>query len=135
MKPELVRYRLERAEESLQEAAVLIAARRTKGAVNRLYYSIFYAVTALLETGDFSSSKHSGVRALFNQHYVKTGVISKEAGAFFNRTFKDRNKGDYMDFAVFTMEQVEENHENCRKYIGEIRAKVVEIMGWSSGEK
>ena len=76
MKPELVRYRLERAEESLQETAVLIAAGRTKGAVNRLYYSMFYAVTALLETGDFSSSKHSGVRALFNQHYVKPGVVS-----------------------------------------------------------
>ena len=135
MKPELVRYRLERAEESLQETEVLIAAGKTKGAVNRLYYSMFYAVTALLETGDFSSSKHSCVRSLFNHHYVKTGVVSSDTGDFFNRIFEDRHKGDYMDFVVFTGEQVEENYGDCRKYITEIRAKINEIMGWSFHEK
>lgn len=135
MKPELVRYRLERAEESLLDTEVLISAGRTKGAVNRLYYSIFYAVTALLETGDYSSSKHSGVRSLFNLHYVKTGVVSSETGDFFNRIFEDRHKGDYMDYSVFTSEQIEGNYVDCRKYISEIRAKIYEIMGWSLDEK
>ena len=40
-----------------------------------------------------------------------------------------------MDFVVFTREQVEENYENCRKRVAEIRAKVNEIMGWSFEEK
>jgi len=41
--------------------------------VNRLYYACFYAVSALLIQQGLSSSKHTGVRSLFNRHYVKTG--------------------------------------------------------------
>lgn len=135
MKPELVRYRLERAEETLHETDVLIAAKMMNGTVNRLYYSMFYATSALLETGDWSSSKHSGVRSLFNQHYVKTGVVSSEIGDFFNRIYEVRHKGDYMDFVTFDKEQVEEDYRTCLRCVAEIRAKVYEIMGWNKEEK
>jgi len=63
---ELIRYRLSRAEETLEEARLLAENKHGNAAVNRLYYACFYAVLALLIRDGRYSSKHSGVRALFN---------------------------------------------------------------------
>ena len=70
---ELIRYRLSRAEETLEEARLLAENKNGNAAVNRLYYACFYAVLALLIRDGRYSSKHSGVRALFNIHFVKNG--------------------------------------------------------------
>lgn len=45
---ELVVYRLDRANETMQEARLLARENFYNAAVNRLYYSCFYAVQALL---------------------------------------------------------------------------------------
>ena len=74
---------------------------------NRLYYACFYAVTALLAEKSLASSKHSGVKGLFNRHFVKTGDVSKEKGAFYNNLFEARQEGDYLDFVVFDRDTVE----------------------------
>ena len=63
----LVIYRLNRADESLEEALILLERNHINTFVNRLYYACFYTVTALLLSKGLSSSKHSGVRALFHQ--------------------------------------------------------------------
>ncbi|WP_176237898.1 HEPN domain-containing protein [Candidatus Hakubella thermalkaliphila] len=75
---DLIRYRLEKARETLEDAELLLSQNRLSSAVNRLYYSLFYGVLALLETKGLASSKHAGVRALFNQHFVKDNIVSKE---------------------------------------------------------
>lgn len=74
---ELVKYRLEQAEESLQSAGLLFDNERYRPAVNRAYYAMFYAVLALLVTKNNSISKHAGVISLFDREYVKTGIFDK----------------------------------------------------------
>ena len=128
MNTELIRYRLDRANEALEDAELLLSENRLRATVNRLYYSMFYAVVALLETKELSSSKHSGVRALFNQHFVKTGLVSKDLGKFYEKLFKNRQKGDYVDFTEFNEEQVGECLEKCQKYMAEIKEIVCGIM-------
>ncbi len=56
----LIRYRMERAGETLEEAAVMLEKGHVNTAVNRLYYACFYAVSALLLTRELASAKHSG---------------------------------------------------------------------------
>ena len=102
----LVRHRLRCSEESLEEARVMAKTSHWRGCVNRLYYSCFYAVLALLMTRGLSSSKHTGVRSLFNRHFVKPGTVSKNAGALYNTLFDKRQEGDYSDFVEFEQEQV-----------------------------
>ena len=58
---QLVRYRISRAEESLGMAELALGNGYLHGTVNRLYYACFYAVSALLLTEGFSSSRHSGI--------------------------------------------------------------------------
>jgi uncharacterized protein (UPF0332 family) len=74
---DLVGHRITRAHQTLEDARVLAKAGRWNACVNRLYYACFYAVSALLIMDGLSSSKHAGVRSLFNKQYVKTGKIPK----------------------------------------------------------
>jgi len=60
---DLIRYKISRAEETLDEARVMLQTSHPYGAANRIYYACFYVVTALLLTQSLSSSKHSGVIA------------------------------------------------------------------------
>ncbi|HIJ67628.1 MAG TPA: HEPN domain-containing protein [Planctomycetes bacterium] len=95
---DLIRYKLGRASESLAEAEVMLQTDHPHGCANRIYYACFYAVTALLLTRDLSSSKHSGVIALFNQHFVKPGLVSVDMGKFYSRMFDNRIESDYADW-------------------------------------
>lgn len=98
---DLVVYRLQRAYETLEDARILAEAGRWNACVNRLYYACFYAVSALLTQGGLSSARHTGVRSLFNLHFVRTGKVSKEAAQVFNDLFERRQESDYADFVRF----------------------------------
>jgi uncharacterized protein (UPF0332 family) len=95
---EIIAHRLIRADETLEEARIMAAAGRWNATVNRLYYSCFYAVSALLLTKGLQSSKHTGVRGLFSTHFVRTGLFPKELAGLYNSLFDTRNESDYEDF-------------------------------------
>ena len=59
-KAELVKYRLTKARETYQEVDILIKNGLWNTAVNRLYYSCFYAVIALLADQEIEVQSHSG---------------------------------------------------------------------------
>ena len=103
---DLLVYRLQRARESLEDAYLLADARRWNPCVNRLYYACFYAVSALLVQEGMSSSRHSGIRSLFNRHFVKTGKIDAGTARIFNDLLERRQEGDYVDFVQFQEAQV-----------------------------
>jgi len=103
---DLVLYRMTRANETLEDARILADTGRWNACVNRLYYACFYAVSALLVRHGLSSSKHTGVRSLFNRHYVKTGVIPKDLARTYNDLFERRQEGDYIDFVRFQESQI-----------------------------
>jgi uncharacterized protein (UPF0332 family) len=98
---DLVQHLLTRSREALEEAEILAGANHWNTCVSRLYYSCFYAASALLQKQGFSSSKHSGVRSLFNNHLVRTGMVSKEISAIYNDLFDRRQESDYGPFFVF----------------------------------
>ena len=102
----LIAYRAERPREALQDARVLADSERWNACMNRLYYACFYAVSALLLRHGLSSSKHSGVRALFNRHLVKDGPVAKELAQVFNDLFERRQQADYVDYVQFDARRV-----------------------------
>ncbi|MGA2732681.1 MAG: HEPN domain-containing protein [Syntrophobacteraceae bacterium] len=98
---DLVLYRLDRAHQTLEEAQMPADAGRWNVCVNRLYYACFYAVSALLAKDSLASSKHRGVRSLFNKHYVQRGKVPREVARIYSRLFERRQEGDYIDFVYF----------------------------------
>ena len=91
---ELLHFRLEQAHESLREADVLCAAQANRGAVNRAYYAMFYALLALLATKQLGTSKHSGAISLFDREFVKTGVFPRELSRSLHLAFDQRQTYD-----------------------------------------
>lgn len=74
----LLKYRIQQAEETLEEARILLEKDKIRGAMNRVYYSMFYAACALLASKQLFASKHSGVIALFHREFVKNGEFPKD---------------------------------------------------------
>ncbi len=77
-------------------------------------------MNALLETKQLKSSKHSGVIALFNQHFIKTGIIRTEMGEFYRYLFDSPQGGDYNDFPDFSSEEVALLHQSAANFVQEI---------------
>lgn len=119
-KQDYVRYRMGRAIETLDEAETLLSEGHLHGTVNRVYYSMFYAVSALALQHDFSTSSHSQLRGYFNREFVKTDKISVALGKSFGFAYDNRTKGDYQDLVEFDRDQVEELIENARDFIDAI---------------
>ncbi len=123
-KDELIKYRLERAKEALEEAEVMANMDHWKTCINRLYYACFYAINALLIKNDLSSSKHTGVRSLFNRQFILTEDIPKEYGKLYNLLFKYREQSDYEDFFSIDDFVVKEWLKQVEKFIAIIKTKI-----------
>ena len=56
-------------------------------AMNRVYYSMYYAVQALLALQEKSFSKHGQVKGFFNREDVKSAKLPKQMGRLYNKAF------------------------------------------------
>jgi len=113
----LIVYRLERAKEALEEAKLLLEKGYGNTFVNRLYYACFYAVSALLLAKDLSSAKHSGVRSLFHQNFIKPGLLEIELGHFYDKLFDNRQKGDYQDLVRFDLGEISPWYDEAEQFV------------------
>jgi uncharacterized protein (UPF0332 family) len=102
----LARHRMERASAACREGDILADHGSNRGAVNRYYYAAFHASRALLATLDLDSARHSGVIALFQQHFVKTGRFPTDTARALPRSFEKRLSSDYSDFVEIEAEDV-----------------------------
>ncbi|WP_324670396.1 HEPN domain-containing protein [Geochorda subterranea] len=123
----LVRYRLARALETLDEARLLFENGKLHGCVNRLYYACFYAVEALLHSEGRTASKHSGVQSLFNRWWVKPGRIPRDFGEFYNKMFSIRSASDYGIDPQLERAQVEQWVQEAERFVTTVSSQ---IHGW-----
>lgn len=93
-KQDLIEYRVSRAKETYKEALLLAQNNHWNAVANRLYYSCFYIVNALLIKYDLSFSSHNGVKSEFHKSFVKTGMVSMDSGKTYSRLFNLRQEGD-----------------------------------------
>jgi len=105
-KQDLINYRLEKSSITFQEAKALSQSGFWGGAANRLYYSCFYAVIALLVKDDINASTHNGVRNEFFKFYIKTGVLDKRFVSLYSNLMSNRQESDYSDFHDFSREEI-----------------------------
>lgn len=117
----LVRYRLERADETIIEAKLLSSEGHYNATMNRLYYACFYAVQALLIANNISASTHAGVKTMLGLHFVSKGVLNKEQGKTFSRLFEIRHTGDYDDFVYCDKEMTDEYTPKAEAFISKIK--------------
>jgi len=92
----LVQNSLQKAEESLKAAELNLNNDFLDTAQNRIYYSVFYAVTALGYNSEFITSKHSQLLGWFNKNFIKDlQIFPVEMFKFYQRAYENRRKSDY----------------------------------------
>lgn len=123
-KADLIGYRLSRAKDTYDDAMILAEKEKWNSTINRLYYSAYYAVMALLLDSDFKPTTHNGAKSVFSEHFIKNQIIPKEYGKLYSQLFTWRQKGDYDDLYDFDKDKVLPYFEPVKKLIDLIGNKL-----------
>ena len=118
---EIIKYRLEQAEDTIRDVDLLISYDRLPAAVNRIYYGIFYALLALSTKYSFETSKHAQLIGWFNKNFIHSEIFEERFGQIVNKSFNRRTKGDYDTFVDFDRENIEEMFHEMKDFIVVIR--------------
>jgi uncharacterized protein (UPF0332 family) len=106
IKDDYINYRILKSNEIFDDAKLLANNQRWNSCVNRLYYSSFYLVSALLFKNTIKAETHNGAKTQFNLHFVKTQKIDIKFGKLYANLFDWRQESDYADFIDFDSETV-----------------------------
>jgi len=96
-KESYINYRLSRAWDTFDDAKILASKGKWNSTINRLYYSAYYAVMALLLKSDLNPTTHNGAKSNFTEQFIKNQIIDKKFGKIYSQLFTWRQKGDYDD--------------------------------------
>ena len=113
----LIDYRIQQSKETIELAEFLIGSNKLIVAVNRIYYGMYYALSALALKHKFETSKHAQLIGWFNKEFVATNKVDKSYGKMLRKAFEDRTKGDYDAFVDFSLPVVETKLEDMKQFI------------------
>ena len=113
----MVSLEIEKAHATFDEVAVLQHAQLWNNLAGRLYCAAFHAVCALLIHDGHTVGTHQGAVVQLHQYYVKTGLLSKEMGAFYSQLQTLREKSDYNCSYNATQEDVLPRIEQTSKFL------------------
>jgi uncharacterized protein (UPF0332 family) len=116
----LISYRIGQSYETLKEAEILSEQSAFRGAVNRAYYAMFYAVLALLATRQMGTSKHAGVLSLFDREFLKTGIFSRDLSKLLRLAFDLRQTYDYGEFVAMDETKSQETLNDANTFVATI---------------
>ena len=119
---ELSRYRLGKAAEMLAAAKRDAAEQDYASANNRAYYCVFHAMRAVLALDGEDYKKHSAVISRFTVQYLKTDILPRAYGALIANAALIRNRSDYEDFFICSIEDTQKLLEGAEAFLAEVHA-------------
>jgi len=122
----LIDYRLRQATDTIELAIFLTTNGKYIIAVNRIYYGMYYALTALALKNGFETSKHGRLIGWFNREYIATKRLDPQLGKILRNAFQNRTKGDYDAFIDFSVAEVDTMLSEMTDFINEIKNLVLE---------
>jgi uncharacterized protein (UPF0332 family) len=119
-----IKINIQVANERLIAAEFLFEKELFSDAVNRGYYSMFHAVTAILLQNRITVKTHTGLIAKFGEIFIQPGTIDREYGRMLARAEELREKADYSLLSPITREQAEMVVKNARSFLEEIEKHI-----------
>lgn len=117
----LVENYMDKSRTTIEKVQFLIENNEFSLAVNRVYYGIYYALSALAIKKKFGTSKHTQLIGWFNKTFVKEGIVDERYSKLIRKAFENRMEGDYNVFSNFSKEEVEQSFEEMKEVIDEIQ--------------
>lgn len=119
-----IRYRIESAYKAYKDAGLLADNSSYNAAVNRLYYAIYYAVSALLLENGIHTKTHSTIKSQFSQNFVKTGRLDRKYSRLLAELYDGRQRGDYADTFDFDEASVRPLFDRTKEMIERIESEI-----------
>ena len=116
----VVSFRLQKAKDTLIEAEGITTLCYWNAVENRLYYACYYITSALLIKNNYSAHTHGGIIHLLGLHFIKIGIVSKDAGRLYSKLFELRQTGDYDDLFNLSEEDIKPLIPLTKNYINEL---------------
>ena len=117
---ELVNHRIERAVLIIEEIQSHIDNGHLHTAINRIYYGMFYILSALALKKGFVTSKHQQLIGWFNKEFVKTKIVDKKLSEIILSAFDMRSHGDYDDYVEFSPDAVTAMFQDMKNFVSQI---------------
>ena len=116
----MVNLEYEKAQSFLEQAEKIAAMDLWDVVANRLYYSVFHAVSALLIKDGHKVNTHKGTLVMFGQNYVKTGIFPTDASKLYVKLQMMREESDYNCVYVTTADEMQPLIEPVREFISKV---------------
>lgn len=116
----MVNLEYEKAQSFLEQAEKIAAMDLWDVVANRLYYSVFHAVSALLIKDGHKVNTHKGTLVMFGQNYVKTGIFPTDASKLYVKLQMMREESDYNCVYVTTADEMQPLLEPVREFISKV---------------
>jgi uncharacterized protein (UPF0332 family) len=110
-----------RAEGALTASKILIENECHFDSINRSYYAMFYAATAVLLALGVERSSHKALIGAFGEFVVKKGFMENKFHSFFQKAFEARSDADYQPFPAEPKEQAELMHQRAVEFVAACR--------------
>ncbi|MBP3260094.1 MAG: HEPN domain-containing protein [Prevotella sp.] len=117
----IIEMELDKAERTFAEQQLLREGGLWNTLANRLYYSLFHAVSALLISEGHEVGTHKGAVIRFQQYFVRTQRFSVEDGRFYSQMQTMRENADYNCSYDVSEEEVLARIEPTRQLIEKIK--------------
>ncbi len=105
-KEDYINYKLQKANDALREAEILLENNFSEASISRLYYAAFYAISALLINLNLNPKTHLGAKSLFNKEFIHTGIFSDEFSDFYTLLMAKRFEADYENFSYINKDKI-----------------------------
>ena len=96
-------------------------------AINRAYYSLFYACHAALTLRGLHPSSHEGVHNMISKEYVKDGTLPKEIPSILAGLEQRRINADYLPREVYKPEEARHHLDRAIKAVKQIHNHLLEL--------
>jgi uncharacterized protein (UPF0332 family) len=123
-KNDYIRYKQQKAAQSIKEAKLLMENELNDTAVSRLYYAAFYAVNALLAINGFNPKTHSGTKSIFNKEFILTGKIENRFSDFYSFLMAKRFEADYDDFVFIDENKIQSLLAETEEFVNVINSLI-----------
>lgn len=118
---ELIALYMERSDEELQAARLMLDSWLLRPAISECYYAVFYSASAVLLSKGIERRRHEGVGSALGESFVRTGELPAEMTKLFHELHEDRLSADYRMTYDPGEEAAEERLAQAQDFVQTIR--------------
>jgi uncharacterized protein (UPF0332 family) len=116
-KEELIRYRIERAGECMEEARILAETNHWNAVASRLYCGCFYLAGALIIQHDVPVSSHADVKDIFIRDFTGAGHFNKKLGELYMILYEKQQNDECEDLIIYSRQEIEPLIEQSELFV------------------